>query len=67
MGCLEEAEMCQLAGLYILSLLQKTVNKKDNGLYRDGGLVVLRKGNGSTTFVERILYPSSKNWLNIDI
>ena len=49
MGCLEEAEMCQLVGLYILSLLQKIGHKKDNGLYRDGGLVVLGKANGSTT------------------
>ena len=41
--------MCVLVELYILSLLQKRVNKKDNGLYRDEGLVVLRNANGRTT------------------
>ena len=48
MGSLDGAEMCELVGLYILPLLQKRVNKKDNGLYRDNGLVVLRNVNGRT-------------------
>ena len=29
-GCLDGPEMCELLGSYILSLLQKIVNKKDN-------------------------------------
>ena len=36
-------------GLCILSLLQKTANKKDYGFYSDNGLVVLKKTNGRTT------------------
>ena len=48
MGCLDEAEMCEPVRLYILSLLQKKVNKKDNGQYRDDRLVVLRNANGRT-------------------
>ena len=53
MGSLDGPEMCELVGLYILSPLQKKVNKKDNTLYRDGGLVILRKSNGRTTDVYR--------------
>ena len=45
MGFLDKAETFALVGLYILSLLQKRVNKKDDGLYRDDGLVVLRNAN----------------------
>ena len=41
--------MCELVGLYTLSLLQERVNKKDNGLHRDDGLVILRNANGRTT------------------
>ena len=49
MGSLDGAEKCELVGLYILSLLQKRVNKKDNGLYRDDALVILRNSNGRIT------------------
>ena len=48
MGCLDGAKMCELVRLYILSLLQTKVNKKDNGMYRDDRLVVLRNANGRT-------------------
>ena len=40
--------MCELVELYILSLLQKKVNKKDNGLYRDEG-----QQEGQQTFLEK--------------
>ena len=49
MGSSDGAEMCELVGLYTLSLLQERVNKKDNGLYLDDGLVILRNANGRTT------------------
>ena len=48
MGSLDGAEICELVGLYILSILQERVNKSDNGLYRDDGLIILRKANGRT-------------------
>ena len=35
MESLDGAEICEPVVLYVLSLLQKRVNKKDNGLYRD--------------------------------
>ena len=40
--------MCELVELYILLLVQKELSKKDNGLYSDHGLVVLRNANGRT-------------------
>ena len=48
MGSLDGTEMCELVGLYIVSLPQKRVNKKDNGLHRNDGLVVSRNANGRT-------------------
>ena len=48
MGYLDEGEMCELVGLYLSPLLQKRVNKKDNGLYRADGSAVLRNANGRT-------------------
>ena len=48
MGCFHGGEMCELVELYILLLVQKELSKKDNGLYSDHGLVVLRNANGRT-------------------
>ena len=48
MGCFDGGEMCELVELYILSLVQKELSKKDNGLYCDHGVVVLRNANGRT-------------------
>ena len=45
--------MCELMILYILSLPQKQVNKTDNRLYRNGGLVVLRNANERATYLCR--------------
>ena len=47
MGCLDGAEMCELVWLYIFNCYKK-VNKKDNGLHRDDGLVDLRNANRKT-------------------
>ena len=46
MGSYDGAEVCELMGLFILSKLDNTLNKEDSGLYRDNGLIILRKTNG---------------------
>ena len=45
-GSYDGAEICELVGIYILSSLSSIIHKNDFGLYRDGGLPVLRKVNG---------------------
>ena len=35
MGSFDGAEVCELAGIYMLCFLAKLINKKDCGLYRD--------------------------------
>ena len=49
MGSYDGAETCELVGIYILSILAKRINKKDTGLYRDDGLIILRNYNGPKT------------------
>ena len=46
MGSFDGAEVCELVGIYILCFLAKLINKKDCGLYRDDGLLILRNVNG---------------------
>ena len=46
MGSFNGAELCELVGIYILCFLVKLINKKDCGLYRDDGLLILRNVNG---------------------
>ena len=46
MGSFDGAGVCQLVGIYILCFLAKLINKKDCGIYRDDGLLILRNGNG---------------------
>ena len=43
------AEVCELVGIYILSALGQRIDKKDTGLYRDDGLIILRNCDGPTT------------------
>ena len=40
------AEICELAGIYILLDSAKLINKKYCGLYRDNGLLILGNVNG---------------------
>ena len=47
MGAYDGAEICELVGLYALSLLNKKLNTYSVGLYRDDGLAVLRRASGS--------------------
>ena len=43
------AELCELIGIYIQSLLKNILSKDNMGLYRDGGLFILRKINKQQT------------------
>ena len=45
MGRFDDAEVCKLVGIYILLFLAKLINKKDCGLFRDDGLLILRNVN----------------------
>ena len=46
MGSYDGAEICELVGTHLLSLLANTIDKKDCGLYRDDGLIILQNTNG---------------------
>ena len=46
MGAYDGAEVCEIVGIYLLSLLGKKYNSKDIGLYRDDGLSVFKNMNG---------------------
>ena len=45
MGSYDGANVCQLVGLFILHNLEKIIDQKYVGLYRDDGLAVV-KGSG---------------------
>ena len=45
MGSYDGAEVCELIGIYIQSLLTNILSKDKMGLYRDDGLFILRKIN----------------------
>ena len=49
MGSYDGAEVCELVGVYILSLLANRVDKEDTGLYRDDGLVIVPNLTGPQT------------------
>ena len=49
MGSYDGAEVCELVGVYILSLLANRVDKEDTGLYRDDGLIIVRNLTGPQT------------------
>ena len=40
------AEVCELIGIFMLSLLSKHINKNHIGLYRDGDLAILKNTSG---------------------
>ena len=47
MGCFDGAEVSGIVETYILSKISNDINKKQVGLYRDGGLGILRNMSGS--------------------
>ena len=53
MGNYDGAEICELVGTFILSKLGNTMGKKNTGLYRDDGLIVLRNMNARGTYKMR--------------
>ena len=46
MGAYSGAELCELIGIFMLSLLSKHINKNHIGLYRDDGLAILKNTSG---------------------
>ena len=46
MGSFDDVEVCELIGALILSQLLRIINNTDMGLYRDNGLIIIRKPNG---------------------
>ena len=59
MGSHGGAEVCELIGIFILSHLTKLINQNDSGLYRDGGLIVVKNLHGQQT--DRL----SKNFVQV--
>ena len=53
MGSNDGAEICELVGLYLLSLIAEKYRKEDTGLYRDDGLAIIRSRNGRQADVYR--------------
>ena len=47
MGVYDRAEVCELIGIFMLSLLSKYINRKHVGLYWDDGLAILKKNSGT--------------------
>ena len=45
MGAYDGAEVCELIGIFLLSLLGKHINKKHIGLYRHDGLAILKNNS----------------------
>ena len=45
MGNFDGTEVCELVGALILSQLSRIINNTDMGLYRDDGLIIIRKPN----------------------
>ena len=46
MGCYDGAEVCEIAGSYMLNLLSNILGKVLVGLYRDDGLAIVRNVSG---------------------
>ena len=53
MGSYDGAEICELVDTFILSKLGNIMGKKNTGLYRDDGLIVLRNMNARGTYKMR--------------
>ena len=50
MGSYDGAEICELVGIYIQSKLAKLTDKKNLGLYRDDGLILLKNTKGREVY-----------------
>ena len=49
MGAYDGAEVCELVGIYLLSILSQKIDKENIGLYRDDGLGLIRNASGPET------------------
>ena len=49
MGSFDRAEICELIGVYMQSILAKIISKNNIGLYRDDGVIVLKNKSGQQT------------------
>ena len=47
MGTFDGAEVCELFGIFMLSLLSKHINRNHFGLYRVDGLAILKNNSSS--------------------
>ena len=47
MGAYDGAEVCEIVGTFLLSLLKDKYNSEEMGLYKDDGLAVFKNVNGT--------------------
>ena len=69
MGAFDGAEVCELVGLYLLSILTTKCNKDNIGLYRDDGLAVFKDISGpqSEKLKKQFQKMFNENGLKIEI
>ena len=61
-GSYDGAEVCELIGIFMLSLIRNKYNPSNIGLYRDGGLAVFRNTSGrQSEKVKKIFQKMFKN------
>ena len=49
MGSYDGAKICELVGALVLSILANSIPKRNSGLYRDDGLILMRNEKGRKT------------------
>ena len=64
-GAYDGAEVCELIGIFMLSLLSKHINKYHIGLYRDDGLAILKNTSGPE--VEKLMKKLQKLFKEKDL
>ena len=68
MGSFDEDEVCELVGLYILSILSRKYGKSQIGLYRDDGLAAFRSNSQTSDRIRKEITKVFKDQgLNITI
>ena len=61
MGSPDGAELCELCGLYCLSILKNKIQGENLGLYRDDGLGVTSKSGPGISKIEKVLHAVFKD------
>ena len=68
MGSLHGAEACELVGLFLLNALKEIADPMDYGLYRDDGLIVVKKSACETErFSKSLRSTFARNGFNITL